>query len=332
MSSAAIDLCSRFRDNHSMNKIKSVLGILSVLLIVLSAASSVAEARIGGGRSSGFRGSRGFAPRQARPYTNPGTSQQQQPSNQGAFGQQSPMGSPMMRGVLGGLAGGFIGSMLFRNMGYGAGTGADTGSGGIGMLEILVLAGLGFMVFRMFAQRRMAAANHANPINGAYDKLESVRGTGPFANDEQNYAQTLQLYDATFDLNRFKEQRMDDFLKIQSAWNSRDLRAVESLIVPEFQKTLDADVQNLKTSGQINKLENIAVRGAELAESWQEYGKEYATLKLKAQLLDYTIDERTQTVVAGDRNQPVKFEEEWTFVRGVGDQSQPWKLTAISNG
>lgn len=315
-----------------MKNLKSLLGLLSILVILMAAASSVAEARIGGGRSSGFRGSRGFAPRQARPYTNSAPSQPQQPS-QGGFN-QSPLsgGSPMMRGVLGGLAGGFIGSMLFRNMSHGAGTGTGAGSGGIGLLEILVLAGLGFMVFRMFAQRRMAAAQNSSVINGAYEKLESVRGTGPFGSGEQDYSQTLQRYDASFDLDSFKEQRMDDFLKIQSAWNTRDLGAVRSLIAPEFQKTLDADIESLKAAGQINKLENIAVRGAELAESWQEYGKEYATLKLKAQLLDYTLDERSQAVVAGDRNRPVKFEEEWTFVRGVGQQAEPWKLTAISNG
>jgi predicted lipid-binding transport protein (Tim44 family) len=46
-----------------------------------------------------------------------------------------------------------------------------------------------------------------------------------------------------------------------------------------------------------------------------------------ASLLDYTVDETNDQVVAGSRSTPVQFEEYWTFVRPVG--SNPWKLSAI---
>ncbi|MEW6057472.1 MAG: Tim44 domain-containing protein [Bdellovibrionota bacterium] len=326
-----------------MKKIRPLASIFLALAVLVF--SFDAEARVGGGRSSGFRGSRGFgysqrqqAPRQNH-YQDQNSSNYQNRQAPGSVQPQSVGRNPVMTGILGGLAGGFIGSMLFRSLGFGAGPGGH-GAGGVGLLEILLLAGLGFFLFRVFVQRKMAAAGpailtrrqHQGEVDGAYEKLQEVRGTGPFFDAELDQARTLQRYDNNFDLKRFKEQRMDDFLKIQSAWNSRDLSATQGLIAPQFHELLSADVEELKRSRRINKLENIAVRDSELVEAWQEFGKEYATLRFKAQLLDYTIDEGTQAVVAGDRNEPVRFEEEWTFVRNVDQTSaNPWTLTAISN-
>jgi predicted lipid-binding transport protein (Tim44 family) len=45
-----------------------------------------------------------------------------------------------------------------------------------------------------------------------------------------------------------------------------------------------------------------------------------------ANLLDYTTDE-SGVVVSGNKTDPVKFEEYWTFTRPVGPN--PWKLSAI---
>jgi predicted lipid-binding transport protein (Tim44 family) len=315
-----------------MKKFRSLTSIFFALLVLLSA--SIAEARIGGGRSSGFRGSRGFgfSQRQTAPRPNPNYGQQPSPGFQNRPMQDPARaaGSPMMRGVLGGLAGGFIGSMLFRNMGYGAG-GGTYGSGGIGLLEILLLAGLGFFLFRMFANRRRAATQTTSSA-GYYDGFlaPATPLTTPTSESPES---TLQRYDVGFDLNSFKEQRMDDFLRIQSAWNRRDIDPVQNIIAPEFRQVLNTDIESLKRDHRINKLENIAVRRTELVESWQEFGKEYATVRFDAQLIDYTIDENTQSVVEGDRNQPVRFDEEWTFVRDAGEGSvNSWKLTAIAHG
>jgi len=50
-------------------------------------------------------------------------------------------------------------------------------------------------------------------------------------------------------------------------------------------------------------------------------------LLVYANLLDYTIDEATGTVLSGSKTEPVKFEEYWTFTRLVGNN--PWQLSAI---
>jgi len=47
-----------------------------------------------------------------------------------------------------------------------------------------------------------------------------------------------------------------------------------------------------------------------------------------ANLLDYTVDDKSGQVVAGDRSVPVKFEEFWTFCRLSGRPQ--WALAAIN--
>jgi predicted lipid-binding transport protein (Tim44 family) len=80
--------------------------------------------------------------------------------------------------------------------------------------------------------------------------------------------------------------------------------------------------------GRINRLENIAVRKVEPTEAWQEMGREYVTVLFTANLLDYVVDDKTGDVVEGDKLNPVKFQEFWTFSREMGAPS--WKLSAIN--
>jgi predicted lipid-binding transport protein (Tim44 family) len=87
-------------------------------------------------------------------------------------------------------------------------------------------------------------------------------------------------------------------------------------------------IDDLRARRQINRLENIAVRSIELTEAWQERGLDYVTVRYLANLLDYTVDEASGKIVGGSDNEPVKFEEFWTWVRPAGPN--PWRLSAIN--
>lgn len=70
-----------------------------------------------------------------------------------------------MRSMAGGMMGGMLGSMLFSSFaGAGAGQGAGgTGGGGIGMFEIVLLAGLGYLIYRYI--KKKSVGNSANTNN-----------------------------------------------------------------------------------------------------------------------------------------------------------------------
>ena len=98
----------------------------------------------------------------------------------------------------------------------------------------------------------------------------------------------------------------------------QDPTLIKDLATPELAAILEKDLLDLKAKGQINKLENIAVRQVAISEAWQEQGQDYITVGFLANLLDYTVDANTNLVLAGSDTEPVKFEEYWTFTRPTG--------------
>ncbi|MBI3555945.1 MAG: TIM44-like domain-containing protein [Deltaproteobacteria bacterium] len=329
-----------------------LVGLLSILFL---AQAPVADARFGGGSSFGSRGSRSVAPRSSNSYgTSSGASRfgnatpsqpsaQPQPSSPyPGYGQPSFGGGGFMRGLMGGMAGSFLGSMLFRSMGYGGQMGGmGGGGGGFGLLEILLIGGLLFFVFRFIMGRAAMAGGPGmgysqqpeQQQNFGRPDLRMVEPAQPGFDhgvmDEQTVADAIRRYDGAFDMARFKDSRVDDFFRIQAAWAQRDLTQIRPLVTSEIAESLDRELVGLKASGRINHIENVAVRETQIMEAWQEMGKEFVTLRFYANLLDYTVDELTGSVVEGDRSQPKKFEEFWTYVREVGRPGSPWLLTAI---
>ena len=132
---------------------KLILWGCTVFLLSLTAGlfiAAEAEARAGGGRSFGSRGSRSYS-QPASPSTAPSpyraTPQQASPASPSPFAQPQPAGGGFLRSMAGGIAGGMLGGMLFRSLGMG-GAGGMGGGGGIGIFEILLLAGIGYLIYR----------------------------------------------------------------------------------------------------------------------------------------------------------------------------------------
>lgn len=290
-----------------------------------------AFARIGGSRSFGSRGSRSMSTptRPSQPSTpsstatSPSTSTSATPT-QGATPSQvpPPQSGGFMRGMMGGLAGGFLGSMLFGGLG-GMGDG-----GGVGILDIVLLGGLGYLGYRFFVKRRQEQAawspQGAGTTPGPFAAPAAVADTA--GEDRDKGLEYIHRMDPAFDEKAFGETASDAFFRLQGGWTRRDLSPVSGLLTDEMRATLQADADALKVKGQINRLENISVRNVEITEAWQESGQDFATVLFQANLLDYTTDEAGK-VLSGSDSVPVKFEEFWTFTRPVGPGA--WRLSAI---
>jgi predicted lipid-binding transport protein (Tim44 family) len=293
--------------------------VLVTLLAMGTLALDVAPvwARASSGGSRGSRSSSApAAPTSPGVPTSPGRSLTT-PSPAPNQPVQRPSFMSRWGGVLGGLLlGGLLGSLLFGGFG-----------GGIGLLDILVLGGLVLLVVA-FLRRRGQTPEPAYAMAGGGGSpappvtMEMPRGTA----DLDRGLAHIRSMDPGFDPAALVDTARRAFVDVQAAMTARDLSRVRDRVTAEMLGLLQGQCDSLRAAGQINRIERIDVRRAELTEAWQEGGQDYATAFLSVSLLDYTVDGRG-AVVEGSTSEPQDIEEYWTFTRPVGPS--PWRLCAI---
>lgn len=314
---------------HGMQIGSMIVATLFVLMYILPLD---AEARFGGGRSFGSRGSRStfgtsnsYSSTPSKSYSSQNTRNPGSPATQ-------PQSGGFLRNMAGGLAGGFLGAMLFSSLGFGA-PGAGGLGGGIGMMDILLIGLVLFGIYWFIKKRRqekLAPAGvqyyQGQTAENAYQPNYTA-GTSSPGEDIPVGLSYIQRMDSTFSEEKFRDLSMDLFFKVQAAWANRDMAGMRKMMTDDVYQAIQGEADRLKREKKINRLDNIAVRSVEIVEAWQESGEDFITVKFLANLLDYTVDETTDSVVAGSKDEPVRFEEYWTFSRPAGNN--PWRLSAI---
>ncbi|MEI8172207.1 MAG: Tim44 domain-containing protein [Deltaproteobacteria bacterium] len=310
---------------------KMALVIFTCLFFFIWILEIDALARVGGGGSSGSRGSRSFsAPSRS---STPASPSRQSVAPASPMSPQTPQPS-MWKSLAFGAMGGILGGMLFSSFGHAGGMGGFGGSG-IGFMEILLIGGGLYFIYRFFVKRKQAESSAtAYYQSGSAPSMERqtsyappTQGQGDTETDVPAGINHIRQMDPSFDENRFNDMCMDSFFKIQGAWINRDMSIVRVILTGEMFGILHGDAEKLKSERKINKLDNIAVRSVEITEVWQEGGMDFITVRFLASLLDYTVSESGE-LLSGSRTEPVKFEEYWTFTRSVGNN--PWQLSAIN--
>jgi predicted lipid-binding transport protein (Tim44 family) len=307
---------------HMRGWVKAIAIVLSLALPVL--AASTADARVGGGFSSGSRGTRTFT---APPSTNtaPSTAQPfnrtfSQPSSPGI---NSPVGGGFFNrpggGLLGGLAAGFLGAGL---LGMLFGGGLFSGIGGFSsilglLLQIVLIVFLVRMAMSWWQRRQMAQPAYAGPAGGLGNASNSNFGGMGFGLGSSSAP--LQIQPA--DYEAFERLLVD----MQAAYSNEDVAALRALATPEMVSFFTQDMQQNRARGQINKVSDTHLLQGDLAEAWREGDADYASVAMRFSMIDKYVDINSGRPVSGSE-QPVEATEVWTFVRRRGSN---WMLSAI---
>ncbi len=311
--------------------VKTIAVVLSLALPVMLAVSA-ADARIGGGGSSGSRGSRTFsappststAPNTAQPFnrtmTQPGSPGMGTAA--GAAGRGGFFNRPGM-GMLGGLAAGFLGAGL---LGMLFGGGMFGGLGGLSSIFGLILQiGLIIIVVRLamnWWQRRNATASaYAGPSGAG-----PAAGAGPLASFRSGSGFGLGSGSAPLEIGPSDYEAFERLLgEIQAAWSNEDVNKLHTLATPEMVSYFTEDLAKNKAQGDVNKVSDVKLLQGDLAEAWREGETDYASVAMRFSLVDKTIERSTGRLVGGSE-QPTEATEVWTFVRPRGAN---WELSAI---
>ena len=310
--------------------IKAIAVALALALPATLAIPS-ADARVGGGFSSGSRGARTFS---APPSTNTAPSMTQpfnrtysQPSN----GMNSTAGGGLFNrgggmfgrsgGLLGGLAAGFLGAGLFGML---FGGGLFSGIGGfssiLGLLLQIALIVFAVRLAMSWWQRRQmpqhayagagAAGDPGNTSNSNFGGMGFGLGSGNAP---------LQVQPADYEAF----ERL--LVEMQAAYSNEDIARLRTIATPEMVAFFTEDMQQNRARNQVNKVSDTRLLQGDLAEAWREGDTDYASVAMRFSMVDRYLDVNSGRLVGGSE-QPVEATEVWTFVRPRGGN---WMLSAI---
>lgn len=299
--------------------------------VALALAPSVADARAGGGSSSGSRGSKTYS---APPSTQtaPNTAQPMQRSatpNQpgatapmaGAAAAAPSRSGTFMAGLAGGLLGVGLGGLLMGGGFFGSGLG---GAGFLGLLlQIALIGGLIYLAFRLFRGRTMQRPALAmGPQGMAREMMDPPgrpMGGGGGGATMANTMPSIEV--GPEDFQQFEQL----LIGVQEAWTKRDLPAIQRMATPEMIGYFGDLLGEHDRRGVRNSVTQVRLLSGDLAEAWAEGDREYATVAMKFGMIDVTTD-ASGRAVEGDPNTPTTATEVWTFLRVRGGR---WVLSAI---
>ncbi|MBD0276229.1 MAG: TIM44-like domain-containing protein, partial [Acetobacteraceae bacterium] len=296
---------------------RSSFVLTALAAAALALAPALADARPGGGASSGSRGARTYsappatntAPGQARQFDRTanepsrGGALATQPAQRPPIGQPNPAGgffsrSPFMAGLMGGLIGAGLGGLLFGHGLFGGFTGLASFLGlllQIGLIAGLVWLVMGFLRRRSAPQPAMAGgvpngmARQAQGASGGYSGGSAGAAAAAAGSAISVSPADFEAFERTL-----KE--------VNAAWSRQDLPALQRLSTPEMAGYFARDLSDLTNRGWRNETRDVRLEQGDLAEAWREGAREYATVAMRFSLVDVTRRQSDGAVVEGDPN------------------------------
>jgi predicted lipid-binding transport protein (Tim44 family) len=314
-----------------MNFRHRAFGLVQALAVMLSLAmplvvvASSADARVGGGSSSGSRGGRTFS----APPTTPTAPNAAQPFNRttaqpGSPGVNTPAGGGFFNrpgmGLFGGLAAGFLGAGL---LGMLFGGGLFGGIGGFSSILGLLLQ-VGLIV--LLARWAMSWWQRRSETQAAY-----AGGPSPAGAQTTTYSSGMSGFglgsgSAPLQIQPADYEAFERLLgEVQQAWSDEDVARYRSLATPEMVTYFARDLEENKSRNVINKVAGTKLLQGDLAEAWREGETDYASVAMRYSVVDTYVDRASGRVVEGN-GQPEEVTEVWTFVRPRGGN---WEVSAI---
>jgi predicted lipid-binding transport protein (Tim44 family) len=323
-----------------MRRKASILAAFAVVALAL--APAFAEARRGGGFSSGSRGARTY---QAPPPTTtaPSAAQPMQRTQQApaaaAAGATAATGAAAAArgGMRGGLMGGLLGAGLFGMI---LGAGLFGGLGGFAsilglLLQVALIGGVIWFVMRLIRSRRPATAGAPNtfardmqgqgqsprPMTGGMGAPRGAMGGAMGAPAAAPAVETKPLQIGEADYQAFEQ----NLHAVNEAWSRQDLEALRRLSTSEMTNYFAQDLKDLRARGWTNVTSDTKLESGDLSEAWQEENRHYATVAMRYSIVDVTTD-ASGKVVEGHPTERQTVTELLTYTRFPGEE---WRLSAI---
>ncbi|MAS25884.1 MAG: preprotein translocase subunit Tim44 [Oceanospirillaceae bacterium] len=219
----------------------------------------------------------------------------------------SPTASNGRRGLMGGMLGGLLAGGLFA---YLLGSGAFEG---IQFMDILLLAALAFIIFKLLrrkapghAQQRQAWAGGDPGHDSSQQDFTSASGGSADQSVPMNFP-------PGFDGEAFAQGAEQHFREVQEAWNKGDLSVIAEYVAPELYAALARQRQSMMVPPQTEVLDLSAeiVRG--------DYDDQHAQISI---LFRGRVKDELEKSEDG-------IFDIWHLERDLSKEDAPWLIVGI---
>jgi predicted lipid-binding transport protein (Tim44 family) len=232
----------------------------------------------------------------------------------------------LIRLLAGGLLAGVLWSVLF---GYPFYTYWPDRPWPLGLLDIAILAGFFYLSYLAAASARRARQQPAAAPGPAFLRGRD-RGPTSLIVSQQAEAGVEEIIaaDPEFDLAAFGEFALGVMENLHAAWNRRDLGSLNGAVGEDILDYLRMGLKILDLRDQVSHLEDVCIDRLAVTAAGRENGREFITLHVEGELLDYILQRKSGKLVSGSLTYPNALKEFWRFERREG---QPWRLVDIQD-
>jgi predicted lipid-binding transport protein (Tim44 family) len=276
--------------------------MLALFCLFVSGIDHAEAKRFGMGSSFG----KSFNKRSAAPAPRMSQQKQAAPNKQGAA---SPARGGMM-GMLGGLAlGGLLGAMFF-------GGAFD----GINFFDIFIIGAIIFG-FIWFMRRKAQGITQQHAYAGQQPEQQPTQ-PDLFTSSESSPQSSGHMLRPDIDEAHFIPAAKDIFMRMQTAWDKKDMQDIRTFCTPEIADKIEADIQSL---GKDQTRTEVAMLEANMIDSWIESDDEWVAVQFHAMLKEEVLNSTAQAT----ESQAHEMHETWIFRHTPNSDDPTWYLAGI---
>lgn len=292
---------------------KTLWALVAILFTFTFVMEEAHAKRMGGGKSFG----RSYQTAPAPSRNNADAPAQRQQADAAKPAQQGTKKGGMMGGLLGGLLVGGLFAALFAGGAF----------EGLQLMDILIIAALAFIIFKVIKSLRQGPAvarapapqpAYAGAGQGANPApVFGARREAPVAAPQASGSSHAVPFNLPlgFDTPAFLEGAKEHYRVLQDAWNRNDLPKIQEYMTPELYADLKAERASLTTDPQT---EVLSVDAA-LVRADQQFGKAEVSIRFSGRVRD-----------AADGTDEA-FVDIWHLERDYTKDDAPWFITGMQS-
>ena len=196
-------------------------------------------------------------------------------------------------------------------------------SGGVSALVCVVIVIVIIVIVLIARKRGLGGAGGAGgPIRGVPGSVNippqpSIPGVD-LQKDVEERKNKLVDKDPDWNEDRFLDTAETIFFTVQEGWSKKELNICRPYLSNSVYNRFKKQLEDLTKRGLRNVCENVVVGSTEIVKIEQDKQFDSISVKFRASMRDYKIDEKTGKVVEGSTAQTPPFTEYWTFIRKAG--------------